>query len=100
MEASTALNSAVYHHIKGPPLIKAVAALFRVPVVPSDFYRLIGGHRLVTPPYSGTPTTAVGGEQVKITFITPQYIRSGQTIKKRKSYFQDILNKKYTQAKV
>ena len=55
MEASTALNRAVYRLIERPSLNRAVTALFRVPVVPSDLTASLGDTALKTPPYSATP---------------------------------------------
>ena len=45
VEASTALYKAAGRPIEGPALNRAVTALLRVPVVPSDFDRLISGYR-------------------------------------------------------
>lgn len=41
------LSKAVDRSIEGPSLSKAVTALLRVPVVPSDFDLLISGYRLI-----------------------------------------------------
>ena len=52
MEAQTALSKAVDRPIEGPSLSRAATALLRVPVVPSDFVRLISGYRVLRrPPY-------------------------------------------------
>ena len=45
VEASTAIYKAADRPIEGSPLNREVTALLRVPVVPSDFGRLMSGYR-------------------------------------------------------